>query len=162
MVGSGGQGGIRVLHGLALILTALTLVPLGAHLFALPNKIGLPAEAYLVAQGLYRGWWMFGLVQVPAMLVALLLAEALRRAEKPFWLALAAGLLLALTLAIFFTFTQPANVATGQWTSLPANWQVLRLRWEWSHAASAVLAFGALCCLVLSVPFPEPRGRLRP
>jgi hypothetical protein len=35
---------------LALVLTALALVPAGAHLFALPNKIGLAQEQYFIVQ----------------------------------------------------------------------------------------------------------------
>ena len=37
---------VRVVQFLANILTALALVPAGAHLFELPNKIGLAQEAY--------------------------------------------------------------------------------------------------------------------
>ena len=32
---------IRIVSFLALLFSALTLVPYGAHLFALPNKIGI-------------------------------------------------------------------------------------------------------------------------
>jgi hypothetical protein len=31
------------------------LVPSGAHLFALPNKIGLAQDQYFVVQNIYRG-----------------------------------------------------------------------------------------------------------
>jgi len=36
----------------AILLTALALVPAGAHLLALPNKIGLPQAGYFVVQGI--------------------------------------------------------------------------------------------------------------
>ena len=42
--------GTRIIFWLAIILTALALVPAGAHLFALPNKISLTQEDYLVTQ----------------------------------------------------------------------------------------------------------------
>jgi hypothetical protein len=50
----------RIIAGLAIILTAIALVPSGAHLFALPNKIGLAQDDYFVAQfsiaaGLFLG-----------------------------------------------------------------------------------------------------------
>ena len=96
---------LRVIQFLAIILTALALVPGGAHLFALPNKIGLAQADYFVVQGIYRGWALFAVVIIPALLVNLLLAHML--------LALAAALCLGLMLAIFFTWTQPANVATA-------------------------------------------------
>lgn len=38
---------------LALVFTALALVPYGAHLFALPNKIGMEQEDYFIAQSVY-------------------------------------------------------------------------------------------------------------
>ncbi len=40
---------LRVVQFLALVLTALALIPAGAHLFALPNKIGLAQEQYFIA-----------------------------------------------------------------------------------------------------------------
>jgi hypothetical protein len=73
-----------------------------------------------------------------------------RRQRVPFWLALAAFLLVAGTLAIFFTWTYPANQATNNWTVVPANWQELRTQWEYAHAANAVLTFLTLCSVTLS------------
>ena len=40
---------LRVIQFLAIILTALALVPSGGHLAALPNKIGMTQAAYFVA-----------------------------------------------------------------------------------------------------------------
>jgi hypothetical protein len=48
--------GLRVVQFLAVLLTALALVPSGAHLFELPNKIDLARDAYLTVQGIYAGW----------------------------------------------------------------------------------------------------------
>lgn len=131
----------------ALLLTALALVPVGAHLLALPNKIGLPAADYLVAQGLYRGWALLGLVLAGAILADGALALALRRHGGPWRAAVAGTALMALTLALFLAFTFPANRATGNWTRLPEGWEALRLQWEASHAANAVLTFLALACI---------------
>ena len=35
---------------LSLVFTALALVPYGAHLFSLPNKIGMTEAQYFIAQ----------------------------------------------------------------------------------------------------------------
>ncbi len=147
------MGSLRPLRFLAVVLTALTLVPAGAHLFELPNKIGLPRDAYFVAQGLYRGWALFGFVLFGALAANLGLAAALRRrrARVVARLALAAGLLIALVLAVFFAWTYPANLATENWTRVPLDWEALRRQWEYSHAANAGLTFLALCLVVLSV-----------
>ncbi|HEX5796687.1 MAG TPA: hypothetical protein VFY19_12665 [Geminicoccaceae bacterium] len=143
--------GLRSVQFLAFILTALALVPAGAHLFELPNKIGLEQESYFIVQNIYRGWALFGIVLFGALAANLALAVAVRRQPAPFWLALAAFVLIAATLAIFFTWTYPANQATSNWTVVPDNWRELRTRWEYAHAVNAVLTFLALCAVTLSL-----------
>jgi hypothetical protein len=141
---------VKIVHFFAIILTALALVPGGAHLFALPNKIGLAQEPYFIVQNIYRGWALFGIVLFPALAANLAVAAMLRHRRAPFWLALAAFLCIAATLVIFFTWTYPANVATNNWTVVPANWAELRTQWEYSHAVNAVITFAALCSVTLS------------
>jgi hypothetical protein len=143
--------GRRVAQFLAIVFTALALVPAGAHLFELPNKIGLPQDEYFVVQSIYRGWALFGVVLFGALAANLAVAVTVRRQRAPLWLALAAFLLVAATLVIFFTWTYPANQATSNWTVVPANWQELRTRWEYAHATNAILTFLALCALTWSV-----------
>jgi hypothetical protein len=130
----------------AIILTALALVPAGAHLFALPNKIGMAQEPYFLVQGIYRGWALFGFVLTPAILVNFAFAFVVRR-SRAFRLALLAALCLLATLIIFFTWTQPANLATEFWTVAPGNWEALKRQWEYAHATNAVLTFIALCAV---------------
>ena len=154
------MGSLRLLRFLSVVLTALAFVPAGAHLFELPNKIGLPRDAYFVAQGLYRGWALFGFVLFGALAMNLGLAAALRRRRAPAaatWAAFAAGLLIVLVLAVFFAWTYPANLATENWTLMPPNWEALRRQWEYSHAANAGLTFLALCAVVLSVVLDDGR-----
>jgi hypothetical protein len=134
----------------AIVLTALVLVPLGAHLFELPNKIGLAAEPYFVVQNIYRGWALFGVAMVAALAANLAAAYLLRGRGAPFALALAAAGGIAATLVVFVIWTLPANVATDNWTTVPADWEALRRQWEYSHAANAAIAFAALCAATLS------------
>lgn len=152
--------GVRVMQFVAVMLTALALVPAGAHFFELPNKIGLSQEQYFTVQAIYRGWALFGFVLIGALAANLGLAIALRRQKTPFRLALLAFLLVAATLAIFFTWTYPANQATENWTVAPENWEALRLQWEYAHAANAVLTFVALCALTLSTLTARDRPNL--
>ncbi len=140
----------RAVAFIAIILTALALVPGGAHLFELPNKIGMTQEQYFTVQGIYRGWALFGFVLIPAILANLGLALLLRRQRTPFLLALAAFVLMAASLAIFFIWTFPANQATSNWTVAPENWAELRSQWEYSHAVNALLTFFALCSVTLA------------
>jgi uncharacterized membrane protein len=141
----------RIVQFLAVVLTALALVPAGAHLFELPNKIGLSQDAYFTVQAIYRGWALFGIVLVLALLANLALAVMLRSQPSAFWPALAAFLFLGASLAIFFIWTFPANQATANWTQAPASWEALRTQWEYSHAANAVVTFAGLCAVTLAV-----------
>ena len=75
----------------------------------------------------------------------------LRRLGRSFGYALASFLLIAANLAIFFFWTFPTNQATNNWTVVPKNWNALRIRWEYSHAANAVVTFAALVCVVIAV-----------
>src|SRR3989441_97883 len=143
--------GLKAIQFLALVLTALALIPSGAHLFALPNKIGLAQEQYFIVQNIYRGWALFGAVLLGALIANLLLAIMLRGRAAPFVFALVAFLCIAVTLAVFFVWTYPANQATDNWTTIPANWEELRRQWEYSHAANALVTFVALCAVTLSV-----------
>jgi hypothetical protein len=139
---------MTALRLLAVLLTALALVPSAAHLFELPNKIGLGREQYFTVQAIYRGWILFAIVVSGALAANASLAIALRARRRPFGSAAAAALLIAATLAVFFVWTFPANQATADWTVVPEDWAALRVRWEYSHAVNAVLAFGSLCGIV--------------
>src|SRR3977135_2110917 len=116
---------LKVMQFLAIVLTALALVPAGAHLFELPNKIGLSQDRYFIVQDIYRGWALFGFVLIPAVAANLVLAITLRGRGAPFWLAALAFLCIASSVVIFFTWTYPANKATNNWTVAPADWEML-------------------------------------
>src|SRR5262245_284000 len=153
----------NIVQFFAVIFTALALVPGGAHLFSLPNKIDLAQEHYFVVQTIYRGWALFGFVLFPAVALNMALAVMLRHRRACFRLALLAFLCMAATVVIFFAFTYPANQATNNWTTVPADWTVLRTQWEYSHAVNAVITFLALCFVMGSVlcgrDGPHPDGR---
>lgn len=136
---------LRALQFAAIVLGALALAPGVAHLAALPNKIVLDRDAYFIAQSAYRGWALFGVAIIAALLVNIMLAVLLRRQALSCALAAVAALCLAATLGVFFAWTQPANAATANWTQMPENWMALRAAWEYSHAASALLMLLALC-----------------
>jgi hypothetical protein len=127
------------------VLTALALVPGGAHLLELPNKMALGEAEYFTAQQIYRGWALLGVLLFATLAANLLLAVLLRRRGPAFWLALAAFLLVAANLAIFFIWTFPTNQATSNWTVAPADWEALRAQWEYSHAVNAAVMFLAFC-----------------
>ena len=136
---------------LSLLFCALALAPALAHLLELPSKIGLPRDEYFVVQQIYRGWWMLGIVVLGALLSTLALTIVVRKRPGELGPALTAFLCIVATQAIFWTFTFPANQQTANWTLLPDNWQELRMRWEYSHAASAMLNLVALIAVIIAV-----------
>jgi hypothetical protein len=146
---------IRALSFLALVFTALSLVPYAAHLFALPNKIGMTQEQYFTAQSIYSGWSLMAFILVPALLLNVAFAGSLYGHGRAFGFAAAACVLMLATLAIFFVWTYPANVATENWTSVPANWMQLRLRWEYSHAVNALLMIVVFSLVALASIAPR-------
>jgi hypothetical protein len=142
---------LKTVQFFAVILTALALVPAGAHILELPNKISLSQEQYFTVQGIYRGWALLGFVLLGAIGANLVHAILIRECRVLFWFALVASLLMLASLAIFFIWTYPANQATSNWTVAPANWASLRTLWEYSHAANAVITFLALCAVTASL-----------
>jgi H+/Cl- antiporter ClcA len=138
----------KISQFLAIIFTALALLPGGAHLMTLAAKIDMPEQPYFAVQQIYRGWAWLGIVIFAAIFANFGSAFLTRYRRRQFRLSLAAGLLIAATLAIFFAWIYPANQATGNWSSAPEDWEQLRIQWEYSHAVNAVLTFIALLCSV--------------
>jgi len=142
---------MKTLQFVAMVLNALALVPGGAHLFALPNKIHLSETDYFITQSVYSGWALFGIVLIGAILASLALAVRIRDQRAPFIFTVINLFCLLATLAIFFVFTYPANQATNNWIAISDNWQQLRWQWEVSHAVNAVITFIGFCSLTISV-----------
>ena len=141
---------LQLALSLAVLLTALALVPGGAHLLELVNKLKLGEREYFIVQSIYRGWALVGFV-VSAAFAANVWAAVLQRGHgAPFWLSVAAAALVLATLGVFFRWTQPVNKSTNDWSVQPEDLQPLRRQWEYSHAANAILTFMALCCATLA------------
>jgi hypothetical protein len=152
---------VRVIRFLSFLLVGLTLGAGLAHLFALPNKIGLPGDTYITVQQIYSGWVVFDLVAVAALAALGVLAALVRRRPRTFPLTLAAFLAMVGAQAAFWALAFPADRATDGWTMLPPDWPILRAQWEYAHAAAAGLDLAAFVSLVASVLLrerPTPPG----
>lgn len=139
-----------ILETACILLTAAALVPAGAHLLELPNKIGMSRDDYLAAQGSYRGWQWVGVPLVAAIVAnaALALTAEVRSAAVGAGIG---GALLLVTLLVFALVVLPVNRATRNWTQAAADWERLRRRWEYGHAANALLALVALGAVVVGI-----------
>jgi hypothetical protein len=135
---------------LAILAVAICLVPAGAHLAELPNKMALPASAYMTVQTIYAGWALFGIPIFAALGLTLAYTVVAWRHRSARWLALLAFLALAATQAVFWTWTYPMNVLTQNWTVTPADLDAARRQWEYSHAVNAVITFAALVLVTLA------------
>ena len=136
---------------LALLFAALALAPALAHLLELPNKMGLSRAEYETAQKLYKGWALLGVLVVAALITTAFLAVLVRSQPNQLGWVIAALVCIAGTQLVFWVWTFPVNQQTSNWTVLPESWMALRARWEYSHAASAVLNLVALVALICSV-----------
>lgn len=152
-----------VLKLLALSLTVLVLIPSGAHLLELPAKITMNEDDYFTVQRIYEGWALFAVPILAAILTNGALWWSMRRNGEPAarW-ALASALLVCLTLVIFFVWVFPGNQATANWSSVPADWEMLRRNWEYGHAVNALVAFAAVLATgraIIGTTDEEPRAR---
>lgn len=135
---------------LAIITVALCLIPAGAHLFELANKMSLSTADYMTTQKIYAGWSSFGVAIIAAIVFTLAHTLMVLAGRMAFLLSLTAFLCLGATQVIFWTFTYPMNVATNNWATTPQAFEAARKQWEYSHAVNAVLTFVALVTVTLS------------
>lgn len=135
----------------ALLATGLALGGALAHLYELPNKIGLPGDQYFIVQKIYAGWALLGLVLAVQFVSMIVLAVLYRSEARVLWPVIVALAGLVGAQAVFWIYTYPANAATNNWTNQPDNWEVLRSQWEYSHAVGAVFQLLAFCALLVAV-----------
>lgn len=140
---------LNVLYFVSFFTYAIALAPVLAHTAALPNKLRMSGEEYLAAQRAYRGWLLFGLIHLVAVVSTLLLAIELSGTE---WFAAALAAFVAITVAllVFFLRVFPANRASKNWTVLPDHWEQQRKRWEYGHATSCGFIVIGLIFLLLA------------
>ncbi|HEY2817689.1 MAG TPA: DUF1772 domain-containing protein [Casimicrobiaceae bacterium] len=151
--------GIVWLRILSVLFTALALIFTGAHLLELPHKIGLSASDYLTVQQIYRGWDFAAIIVIGELVSIAALAYAVRHNRRVFVPTVIALLCVIGTQVLFWAFNFPANRATDNWAMLPADWEALRERWEFAHAASAVLNLAALIALLEALLGPASDAR---
>lgn len=155
----GADAGRQWLGFLAIVLTALALVPAGAHVAAMSAKLALGHDAYFAVQGIYRGWASFGFVILAALAANIGHAVRARADRGACVLSLAAAGLIVVGLGAFFAWTYPANQATANWTRVVPQWAALRARWEYGHAFNAAATFLALCCATWAALAPAAKDR---
>jgi hypothetical protein len=140
----------EVLFFVAMLSSAMALGGALAHLFELPNKIGLPRDEYFVVQQAYQGWNRLGFLLLVQLASIVGVAALSRRARRIFRPVVAAVFFLLAAQAVFWAFTFPTNVATENWTVAPDDWERLRRQWEYSHAVGALFQLLVTASLILA------------
>lgn len=144
-----------------LMLTALAMSMTFSHLLALPAKLAYQAPVWLLLQQtLYGNYRVLGLLIEFGALACALTLVPLVRARRPAlgWTAFAAVCLLGAQV-VWWAGVVPVNAQVAQFTAqtLPADWKLLRVQWEYAHALRAVLQVAALGALAFSVLAETPR-----
>ena len=142
------SSGYDLLFFIAILATLMSLAPGLAHLSELPHKLSLSREQYFTVQQIYAGWELFGIAILVQSIALAMLAWRSAREYYVFRPVMAALILLMLAQMMFWLFTFPANSLTDNWTRMPADWDMLRHQWEYSHAMGAICQLLGLCCLV--------------
>ena len=150
----------RLIQPLAIVAIALYLVPSGAHVAELANKMALTPVEYMTAQKLYAGWSWFAIVILAALAITLANTIIVRASRAALAWSCVALVALVSTQAVFWIYTAPVNAVTRSWTIMPEPFEAARRQWEYSHCASAFLTFVALIAIVMSVlKFGEQRSK---
>jgi len=138
---------------LSLVLTGVVLGLALPHALEMPAKLALAPNDYLIVQQIYGAFGAVGALIEPAAVVAAIVLTFLVRRSRAFVPALIGSLCLVAALLVWVAVVNPAN---AQWqtagaANVPENFESLRLRWEWGHAARAALVLVAFVALVVAV-----------
>jgi hypothetical protein len=156
---------LKTVRLISLLSTALLAGLLFCHALELPNKMKLGAATWLtVQQVLYNLFGpVAGVIEPVAIASTLALLVMVRGRRAVFALTLLASLCLVVHLGEWFAVVDPVNREVNGWTetTMPADWMRARDRWEYGHAAGAVLALVALVALILAALADTPRAQGR-
>ena len=149
---------LKTLRFLTLLLAALSLTMESAHVLELPQKMRYDLPMYTSVNGTLYKWFAVvgGAYQVLAVVLAIILAFALRGHEASFAWGAGGAALLVIAFLIWLAIVQPVNTQVAHSlaidpTSGPTIWSQLRTRWEYGHAAGFVVQLFGFSALVLSV-----------
>jgi hypothetical protein len=149
---------LKVWRFIAVMLAALTLGLGFCHLMQLPARMAWDQYLWVgstVQGGLYAWFGSVGaMISIAAILVLALNAYFVKEHGRPgYCMALLAALLFALAPVVWWAAVYPVHVELAKWVNgpVPDDWTIWRARWEWGHAAIALIEFLGFAALVWSV-----------
>ncbi|MGH3774789.1 MAG: hypothetical protein ACRDRR_03480 [Pseudonocardiaceae bacterium] len=148
--------GIRVLRAVTLLLAALTMGLLFAHVLELGPKFGYPPELYVRLNNSLYAWYgppLGALLYVGSIVAAGVLTWLVRRRRAALAWTGTAAILQAVALVTYFVVVEPVNQRLRPLPpgAVPADFTALRTQWEFGHATEFVLFLVAFVLLVVSV-----------
>jgi len=152
---------MRTWRFVTLLLTALAMSIAFCHLLALPAKLAYQGPVWLLLQQtLYGNHRVLGVAIDLAALGCAFILILMVRGRRPAlgWTVFATACLLGAQ-AVWWAGVVPVNAEVAAFTAqtLPADWALLRVQWEYAHAVRAVLQVAALAALLASVIAETPR-----
>lgn len=138
---------------LAVVFAGLVLSLALAHALEMPAKLRLAPHDYLIVQQIYPTFGAVGAIIEPAAVACAFVLAFIVRRGRAFRPALVGALCLVAALLIWVAIVNPVNTswqAAGA-AGVPENFDSLRIRWEWGHAARATLSLAGFVSLVIAV-----------
>ena len=150
-----------------LICAALVLGLAFSHVLELPQKMSYDAAQYARVQHTLYAYYAYvgGPLEVLSIVLAVLLAIALRRHGAPWRSAMVGAGLLAAGLGEWALVVQSANNKMAGWVAerMPAGWTGVRLQWELGHVGHfLVLGAGFVVLLWASLSRSDQPERSTP
>jgi hypothetical protein len=157
---------LRSLRFAVITLAALSLSFGLGHLMELPARMAWDQYLWVgatVQGGLFALSGPLGvLAQVTTIIVLIVLAVLLRRhGASGLALTIAAAVLFAIGLLVWWILVYPVNVQLAKWVNgpVPDNWMDWRALWEWGQAANGLTQFAGFAALVASVMVRKVKQR---
>ncbi len=130
------------------------LIPLSAlvcNVIELPARFNLSKDNYLSIQSFTSEFSWLIVFEFAAMFMTIVLIVAEKKKRQPFRLLLMALICFVISIAIFFIFNLPADIATNGWLNLPPDWFPVRDQWEYANAVRAIFSFTGFTFIVLAL-----------
>lgn len=159
----------HVLQVVTVMIVALPTALSVAHALELPGKMRLDENTYRAVQRIYYPGFTIGGASEPlAIIMTALLLWATPAGTITFWLVLIAFLAMLAIVAIYWLLIHPVNKSWMEGQPVTTSgayffgagkkregqqpgWTELRNRWEYSHAARAMISSIGLLALVISL-----------
>ncbi len=140
-----------------MLVMALSLAPSYAHLLEAGPRLTIwPPELWRAATAFNSQFMWFAIVggpmDVAAIVLGAVLGFLLRRDRAAFRFALAATVLYAVSLAVWFTVVAPANAVFATWTPgpIPADFGPVTHRWETGHIVMSGIKLLGLAAILMA------------